>query len=514
MARRENAIPPCSRSLRSLATWLREGRDAAALTYEQLAARTEFSADTLARAASGRSVPQNPAVVLAYAAACERSTREAERLWKHARRDEARAQGVVDGHRSGVHISVVKDFADLHSALVDLHHDDGRPPLRSLDARAGGIGRLPHSTVGRVLKGRSTPSRMFVAAFAEACNVRRSELPEWTKAWDRADADRRSSRLRSRRPDTAQRLVFHDRVTPRDLQLLMSEMESTSRRAPALKLTVHVPDPASADADAVARMSRELLIDQAQRRGELACPRCRRPSFGFSSERGWTSQLCSDCAAATPSEAGASAPPADAPTLVLRLPGPGPSPDHASDTPTLSLRVTDVRPPLPRRQTTRTWPQASAPHPTPALNAATITTLDETPGSADFFSPRVMPVPARSFLIPAPAPAPAAVRCPLGDDCPDHGEHAATAESSPGGPGPAARPLTTRIRINVPGSRAVTPVGFRPIPRVVVRRHSAPATARTEPRTPPRTPAPAPAPGPADTQRDARPSASRGREDW
>ncbi|MFD0547824.1 helix-turn-helix domain-containing protein [Streptomyces rectiviolaceus] len=276
-------------------TWLRNGRTDAALTYEQLASRTKYSADSLARAASGRSVPQNPAVVLAYAAACGRSTKEVERLWKRARRDEARTQGVVSGHRSGVHISVVKDFADLHSALVDLH-DDGRPPLRSLDTRLGGVGRLPHSTVGRVLKGSSTPSRTFVAALAEACNVRRSELPEWTKAWDRADADRRSSRLLSRKPDTTQRLTRHDRVTPRDLQLLMSEMESTSRKTPALKLTVHVPDPASSEAEAAARMSRELLIDQAQRRGELACPQCRRPSFGYSDERGWSSQLRSSCA--------------------------------------------------------------------------------------------------------------------------------------------------------------------------------------------------------------------------
>ncbi|MFD9789245.1 helix-turn-helix domain-containing protein [[Kitasatospora] papulosa] len=86
MARRENPVPPCSRSLLALVTWLRSGRDTAGLTYGQLAARTEYSADTLARAASGRSVPQNLTVILAYAAACGLSTKDAERLWKHARR--------------------------------------------------------------------------------------------------------------------------------------------------------------------------------------------------------------------------------------------------------------------------------------------------------------------------------------------------------------------------------------------------------------------------------------------
>ncbi|MCX4671824.1 hypothetical protein OG453_34935 [Streptomyces sp. NBC_01381] len=438
-------------------TWLRNGREDAALTYEQLASGTEYSADTLARAASGRSVPQNPAVVLAYAAACGRSTKEAERLWKHARRDEARTQGVVSGHRSGVHISVVKDFADLHSALVDLHHDDGRPPLRSLDTRLGGVGRLPHSTVGRVLKGSSTPSRTFVAAFAEACNVRRSELPEWTKAWDRADADRRSSRLRSRKPDTAQRLTFHDRVTPRDLQLLMSEMESTSRKTPALKITVHVPDPASSEADAAARMSRELLIDQAQRRGELACPQCRRPSFGYSDEHGWAPRLCSSCAPDAPHEGTLPASSADAPTLELRRPGAGPAPVSAADTPTLVLRMPTpgARPPLPRRKTTGSWAQpATRQPPAPAPNADQTRTLNQPASPQPFIPSRLNPFARRPH--PTPASPPAAR--PPGNDCPEHGQENTTTGQQQDNQHTPARPPTMRIRINIPGSRPIPPV--------------------------------------------------------
>ncbi|MFE6189303.1 helix-turn-helix domain-containing protein [Streptomyces sp. NPDC056465] len=469
MARRENPIPPCSRSLLALVTWLRSGRATAAVTYEQLAARTEYSADTLARAASGRAVPQNMVVVLAYAAACGLSTKDAERLWKHARRDEARAQGVFSGHRSGVHISVVKDFADLHAAIVDLHHDDGRPPLRSLDVRLGGLGRLPHSTVGRVLKGSSTPSRTFVAAFAEACNVRRSELPEWTKAWDRADADRRSSRLRSRRRPTAQQiLTVHDRVTPRDLQLLMSELESTARKEPALKILVHVPDPSTADEDAAARMSRELLIDQAQRRGELACPQCRRPSFGYDDGRGWVPQLCSSCAPAppvagsrgvAPSGSGAGTPPPEPYTLAAITP-----PAPAVDTPTLSLRVPGLggRPPLPRR-TSGTWPSPATPPsaPTwadlmPAGNGWAVPSSD-TPAPPP-------PLPLARRLPPQPFP-PAV--CTPGARCPVHGAGNTTPSRQPEGPcAPRTETtLTTRIRINIPGSRPIPPVVMRtPIP--------------------------------------------------
>ncbi|MFF4249081.1 helix-turn-helix domain-containing protein [Streptomyces sp. NPDC001822] len=463
MARRENPVPPCSRSLLALVTWLRSGRADAALTYGQLAARTEYSADTLARAASGRSVPQNLTVVLAYAAACGLSTKEAERLWKHARRDEARTQSVLSGHRSGVHISVVKDFADLHGAIVDLHHDDGRPPLRSLDARLGGLGRLPHSTVGRVLKGSSTPTRTFVAAFAEACNVRRSELPEWTKAWDRADADRRSSRLRSRRrPAAQQSWTVHDRVTPRDLQLLMSELESTARKEPALKILVHVPDPSTADEDAAARMSRELLIDQAQRRGELACPQCRRPSFGYDDGQGWVPQLCSSCApealasgsrGAPPSRPGTGTLPLDPHTLAGITP-----PVPPVDTPTLSLRVPGLggRPPLPRR-TSGAWPRPAAPPTAPPLNG-------------DWMAPRrgpAAPHPRAPAQTPAFAEGPPSMSslppevCTMGADCPVHAEGHQPQDQAPR----TESTLTTRIRINLPGSRVIPPIVMRAPPK-------------------------------------------------
>ncbi|MER5584783.1 helix-turn-helix domain-containing protein [Streptomyces asoensis] len=471
MARRENPIPRCSRSLLALVVWLRAGRAQAGLSYEQLASRTDYSADTLARAASGRSVPQNPAVILAYARACGRNTKEAERMWKHARRDEARAQGVLSGHRSGVHISVVKDFADLHSAIVDLYHDDGSPPLRSLDARLGGVGRLPHSTVGRVLKGSSTPNRTFVAAFAEACNVRRADMPEWMKAWDRADADRRSSRMRSRKPRHAQqRLIVHNRITPRDLQLLMSELESSARKEPALKLLVHVPDPKNTEAEAAARMSRELLIDQAQRRGELACPQCHRPSFGYRDGEGWRAQLCDDCALLPPQ--GASIPRGEVPSAAARLADMPTPPLHGStagrvgspvtDTPTLSLHLSSpiTRPPLPKRMTTRDWPAPASPSPRPPLEANSLATVNEP------LDPRPGP-PAHPTAMPThdcPCQDPS-----LSSSVPDQPEPRPTdwfggakINRAPATPPP---PLGTRIRINIPGTRPIPPVAFREAPQ-------------------------------------------------
>lgn len=333
MGRREKSISPCSSSLYALASWLRAGREAAGLTYQQLADRTPFSADTLARAASGSSVPRNVEVVLTHARACGRSPAEAERLWKLARRDEARAAGVLSGQRGGMHISVVKDFADLHSAIVELYQSAGSPALRSLDDRIGGHGRLPHSTVGRVLNGRSRPARPFVLAFAEAVGVRRSEVAEWGKAWDRADRDRRGTRNRRDgqvQGDVHDRLTKHDRVTPRDLQLLMSDLEALAGRAPGIKLLVIPEADYTRSYGPASRMSRELLVDQAQRQGDLSCPRCHRPSFGYDDSQGWRAELCSDCTkpsappGAAPSEPeprGNQVLPSERPGLPQRVPG-------------------------------------------------------------------------------------------------------------------------------------------------------------------------------------------------
>ncbi|GAA3776608.1 multiprotein-bridging factor 1 family protein [Streptomyces phyllanthi] len=506
MGRRENPIGQCGRTLRSLAAWLRAGREAAGLTYEQLAARTEFSADTLARAASGRSVPRNLDVVLAYARACDLSVKEAEKYWKLARRDEARAVGVLSGHRGGVHISVVKDFADLHSAIVDLYQNGGSPPLRSLDARIGGLGRLPHSTAGRVLKGRSTPSRLFVLAFAEVFGVRKSDLPEWGKAWDRADRDRRSARSRLRdhgQSGLLDRLTTHDRVTPRDLQLLMSDLESSARREPGLKLLVHIPDTSDTEAHKAARMTRELLVDQAQRRGVLSCPQCQRPSFGYDDSTGWRAALCSDCSHAPVAPSAA------------RLPDrPEASPQ---DTPTLSLRVPEAaeRPTLPRRVPGGSWPFPSGLSPSRAQDADNLETIsDQAPPAATTADGRCRLCHEyhEADDIPPPAPGTGTTTPGTGTTTPGAwpritnagpvtalGAHTTERRPPPShqalseffaprrshqadakpDPRPTTPTLTTRIRINIPGSR--------PIPPIVIRRAAPeePPPSRHAPHAPP-----------------------------
>jgi transcriptional regulator with XRE-family HTH domain len=193
MGRRENPIDTPNKPLALLASWLRATRREAGVTYAQLAQRTLFSAATLARAASGQSVPK-PEVVVAFAEGCGGDVRAAKYMWKRAFHDRVQAN---DGRRRTrtVHISLVRDFSELHEAMLDLYRGEGAPSYRELDSRARSRGdRIPRSTLGRFLNRTNVPSRGFVIAFSRACGVPDFEVEMWGQAWDRAKLPRRARR--------------------------------------------------------------------------------------------------------------------------------------------------------------------------------------------------------------------------------------------------------------------------------------------------------------------------------
>ncbi|MFG3010096.1 helix-turn-helix domain-containing protein [Streptomyces cinerochromogenes] len=187
----------CEKALESLARWLRDQREAAGLSYAELAVRTAYlaetgavpvgcSADTLARAASGAVVPRLR-TVLAYAAACGADGREGERLWKRARYRRSLAARKKSDPLP--HFRYARDFAELREALVDLYEKDGSRPYEELERDSEGV--LAHATVGRLINRKTgRPTRQFVIAFARACGVRGVALDEWGQAWDRAEERR------------------------------------------------------------------------------------------------------------------------------------------------------------------------------------------------------------------------------------------------------------------------------------------------------------------------------------
>ncbi|MBO8189186.1 helix-turn-helix domain-containing protein [Streptomyces spirodelae] len=187
MGRSDGPLCTENDSVADLARWLREQRQRAQLSYEEMAALTPFSASTLSRAAKGHGVPRQ-AVVEAYARACDADVRRARNLWRMARREVL--QEGPPAFRA-FRPEIVSTFADLHTAMLALRQWSGSPSLKELEVRAGDNGELPHSTLHRVLRGESLPHRHHVLAFVRACGESGAAAQQWAAAWDRAQRDTR-----------------------------------------------------------------------------------------------------------------------------------------------------------------------------------------------------------------------------------------------------------------------------------------------------------------------------------
>ncbi|MGW1616539.1 helix-turn-helix domain-containing protein [Streptomyces sp. NPDC002285] len=198
-------------ALLALATWLRERRKESGLRYADLSARTQHSehpcsVSTLQRAASGDTIPRLP-VVEAYARACGASLPMARSYWSEARSRARRRPTVVPRPR------LINASAELRLALQAAYARAGYMPLREMERRAR-HGRLPTTTVSRMLKGGTMLSHRQLLAFLEVCGVPESEHGDWLDAWQRA-WNAQFHRLTTRLAEVARpghRVVEYDRA--------------------------------------------------------------------------------------------------------------------------------------------------------------------------------------------------------------------------------------------------------------------------------------------------------------
>ncbi|QKV90454.1 helix-turn-helix domain-containing protein [Streptomyces sp. NA02950] len=175
-----------NQALAALAMWLRTVRANSGLTYRSLAELADCHATTLQRAASGVRVPSRD-VVIAYATACGARADHAEQLWKEARYEARRSARGRHASLTAPRPELVRDFADLGAVLVELYDKAGAPPLREMEARAGGYGLLPRSTAHRIVNKQTIPqSRAQFEAFLRACDVHGVDQKPWLEAWKRA----------------------------------------------------------------------------------------------------------------------------------------------------------------------------------------------------------------------------------------------------------------------------------------------------------------------------------------
>lgn len=184
MARKEKPVITPNKAHARLAVWLRAARDRLGVDYRELAKRTSYHATTLQRAAAGKKVPRL-AVVEAYALACYAPVEEARKLWRAARDAELRLRQQTSLALATVpRCDLVHNAADLRAALHGLYYRSGALSLREMERRAG-IGRLPHSTVHRMLHGAGILRKDQLTAFLTVCGVAPADHGPWLDAWDR-----------------------------------------------------------------------------------------------------------------------------------------------------------------------------------------------------------------------------------------------------------------------------------------------------------------------------------------
>ena len=122
-------------------------------------------------------------VVQAYARACDAPVDEAMDLWKQARRDEHYGSASGRPAPSPVYVNGIDN---LKTGLQELYAWAGRPTVREMEQRAGGLGRLPHSTAHRIVQGQTVPrDEHQLIGFLIACGVSETDHPRWIDAWRR-----------------------------------------------------------------------------------------------------------------------------------------------------------------------------------------------------------------------------------------------------------------------------------------------------------------------------------------
>ncbi|MFJ3799945.1 helix-turn-helix domain-containing protein [Streptomyces sp. NPDC090088] len=196
--------------LLTLAAWLRERRTEARLRYADLAARTQTtqhpcSISTLQRAASAQAIPRLP-VVEAYAQACGASIDQARRYWREARAQSRKGPNVVPVPR------LINTPAELRLALQAAYARAGYMPLREMERRAQ-HGRLPTTTVSRMLQGVTMLSLSQLQAFLQVCNIPYQDQGDWTDAWHRAQSAQthRATRELAAAVQPRRRVIEYDR---------------------------------------------------------------------------------------------------------------------------------------------------------------------------------------------------------------------------------------------------------------------------------------------------------------
>ncbi|MFF3208384.1 helix-turn-helix domain-containing protein [Streptomyces sp. NPDC002962] len=172
-----------------LATYLRLLRRTAGVTYEELAARTDYSSAHLKRAASGKSLPTWNAV-RAYTHGCLLSSEpggpelisRVTSLYFWAQEDAKRAAREQRRSTVAPKPQYATTPADISAAMRDAWRRAGKPTTRAIESVSDG--HLPRTTANAITNGRTVPRtfRQYLT-FLQACEIHGAALGPWFQAW-------------------------------------------------------------------------------------------------------------------------------------------------------------------------------------------------------------------------------------------------------------------------------------------------------------------------------------------
>ncbi|MFG1913024.1 helix-turn-helix domain-containing protein [Kribbella sp. NPDC048928] len=199
MPRTESDLDPTTGPVAEFASYLRNQRKRAGITYRELAARTvrpdtkrPYSHAHMVRAAKGDELPSWP-VAKAYLVGCgissPRFLRLWEALWDAANSAVAAIKDPDHGNSGSLqHVTTLLGFGEHLRALSER---SGLPTLRALEDKTG----IPKSTLSEWFKGQRLPTAQRLYDFAEALGTTPKEQTELWQVRDRlAHGDEDSTR--------------------------------------------------------------------------------------------------------------------------------------------------------------------------------------------------------------------------------------------------------------------------------------------------------------------------------
>lgn len=240
MGRKRNPIHTENEHQKQIAGMLRELLDAAGLTFEQLAQRTEgVSRITLQRAASGNYLPKEK-VIKAFTEGCgfPEATEILLRMRTRARIDE---RGILPTLGPAPSVSLISDWRDMSRALEYLYEAAGAPSFREIREKSGNPHALSLSSLRRIVLRITRPvDEQQLLAIVHGFGITDQD-DLWSAAWTKASISITAEIARADFTETIALLERYQRGQNLAAKAYMARTANRRRRSAATETSDEQP---------------------------------------------------------------------------------------------------------------------------------------------------------------------------------------------------------------------------------------------------------------------------------